>query len=152
MANLWLLLWVAGCTGPTPGDEAFEVGPMASFESEVQPALSERCASGGCHGVAARPLALYAPGVLRMDGERTYLDEALTADELEANAHRLAGFAHGHGRGDMTDSPALCKPLSQSAGGCWHGADDVFFDRTDPDYQAMVRWLQMRSPLDGGLP
>lgn len=143
------LVWVAACAGPGVGSEPLEVGAMERFTAEVEPVLEERCASGGCHGRVERPLSLYAPGQLRADRERLYLDEPLTAEELAHNARRLAAFAHGV---EAAGSLALRKPLAQEEGGCWHGGGDVFADDTDPGYRAIAGWLATRRGTDGGIP
>jgi len=148
---LLLLLPVTAlsCAGAEQGGDVLQLGPMASFEEEVQPILSTRCGSGGCHGVSKRPFSLYSEGVRRIDPGDTYLDVPLTREELEHNARQLAGFAHGVA---PAQSVALCKPLANGAGGCWHDADDIFIDETDPDFGRMLRWLESRSMGDGGAP
>lgn len=139
---------LAGCVGPVGDEEPLEVGSIEMYAAEVQPVVTERCASGGCHGRADRMLSLYAPGQLRMDPARTYLDEPLSDDELWVNAERLAAFAHGE---DGADSLALRKPLAEEAGGCFHEGGDVFRTTTDPGYRLMERWLGTRglAPEEG---
>ncbi len=148
LVSLLALALLSACTGPEAGGEPLGVGPMEVFAAEVEPVLEERCASGGCHGRAERPLCLYAPGQHRADPARLYLDEPLTDAEVEHNARRLAAFAHGV---SGADSLALRKPLAREEGGCWHGGGDVFSSETDPGYRIVERWLATRAPTpDGG--
>ena len=86
------------CAGPASGSEPLPNGDLARFVEEVQPYLTRDCASGGCHGRAERPYALFAPGQYRRDPARTHLDEPLDAIELDANARRTAAFAIGSRR------------------------------------------------------
>lgn len=146
---LAIALLTSSC-GPAVGSEPLPMGDLASFEREVEPHLVERCASGGCHGRAERPLSLYAPGAYRDDPSRLFLDEPLTRAELEENARRVSAFAlTEHAR----DSLVVRKPLALAAGGVWHGGGDVFLDDTDPACGALVRWLDARAfPHDGGAP
>lgn len=134
-------LAVVGCAGPDVAAEPLELGPLDMFADTVEPHLEERCASGGCHAREERPLRLYAPGQLRADPARTWLDEGLDGDELLANARSLAAFAL-----DATpeDCLALRKPLSVRAGGVHHGGGDQFVDASDPAYRAIERWLLRR--------
>jgi len=144
---LLALVLAAACAGPSGDVEPLLVGDAARFAEEVQPVITERCATGGCHGRPDRPLCLYAPGQHRADPARLHLDEPLTSEEIGRNARRLASFAHGTGAdGSLT----LQKPLATGAGGCWHGGGDVFVDRSDPDYRAVRAWLATREAPDGG--
>ncbi len=127
---------------------------MDTFAVDVQPHVESRCASAGCHGSVERPLSLYARGQYRADPARTFYDEPLTQTELEANAERLAAFAHG---AHVDDCLVLTKPLAMAAGGVYHGGGDIFADADDPAYVAMARWLGRRAPVasltdDGGAP
>jgi hypothetical protein len=141
---------VVDCVGPGDETDPLLVSSVEAFAEHVQPELGARCASGGCHGVAMRPLALYAPGALRADPLRLHLDEPLTWTELENNAARVAAFAHGQ---TVTESLVLRKPLAVIAGGCYHGGGDVFADRQDPGYEVLRSWLSTRGDPqtdDGG--
>lgn len=133
-----------GCTGPEPGSRSWQLPSIAVFEAEVQPATLSRCGSGGCHGRAERPLALWVPGTLRRDPARTYLDEPLDDDETRENAARLVAFADLSPR---ATSLLVCKPLSPEEGGCSHGGGTVFVDRSDSLCRAMERWLDLE-PTD----
>lgn len=144
-------LVLSGCVGPPLEGTPIEIGSLARFESDVEPHLEARCAPGGCHGRAERPLALYAPGQWRRDPARTHLDEPLDALELERNARALAALGVGCA---PDDSPALTKPLAVAAGGVWHGGGDVLLDPTDRAYVAIRGWLVecARMRADGGAP
>ena len=153
MSRLALLAALASagsaCAGPASDADPLLLGPMPLFVADVEPVLEDRCASGGCHGRAERPLCLFAPGQHRMDGARLHLDEPLSEAELAHNAQRLAAFAHGVA---PRESLALRKPLALEHGGCWHGGGEVFGEPNDPGYRAIERWLAAREVgADGGL-
>lgn len=132
---------LASCLGPSPGAEPMAIASLEAFAEDVEPHLEARCAMGGCHGRADRPLSLYAPGVHRADAARTWLDEPLDATELAANAARLCAFAL---EGPAEGSLLLCTPLAMREGGCGHGGGAVFSNRSDPAYRAIARWLDSR--------
>lgn len=148
VARLWPIiaaLALAGCVGPVGDVEELELASLEIFADEVEADLELRCASGGCHGNADRPLSLYAPGAYRADTTRTFLDEPLSAWEVRQNARRVSAFAHGHG---AWDSLVVQKPLSESAGGVWHGGGEIYAEVDDLGCRALVRWLEMRVPED----
>lgn len=149
-AELLALLVLVAC-GPSPGARPVGVGPLDEFARSVEPVLEARCAQGGCHGRPDRPLALYAPGVYRLDPARTHLAERLSEEEIERNAIRLAALVEAP---PAEHSLALTKPLAVAAGGVHHGGGDVFADESDPDYRLMLRWLRacLPPPPDGGAP
>lgn len=143
-----LAVLVSAC-GPEPMVRPLSVGDLAFFEAEVTPHLSERCASGGCHGDPERPLSLYAPGAHRQDAARLHLDEPLSPAEVLANARRVRAFALTE---RARDSLMVKKPLAPGAGGLWHGGGDVFLDDRDAACAALVQWLDAPIALDGGAP
>ncbi len=147
---LALFAVAAGC-GPPPGERPLRLGPLDEFARSVEPVLESRCAQGGCHGRPDRPLALYAPGVYRLDLARTHLAERLSDEEIERNAVRLAALVEAP---PTERSLALTKPLAVAAGGVHHGGGEVFANESDPDYQRMLGWLRacLPPPADGGLP
>lgn len=145
---LWLLaLWLGAACGPEPAVHSIPIGDLATFEAEVMPYLSERCASGGCHGDPDRPLSLYSPGAHRADPTRRSLDEPLDAAELLANARRVRAWAL---TAQASESLMVRKPLAASVGGVWHGGGDVFVDEHDAACRALVAWLDSSPPPDGG--
>ena len=134
---------LAGCFGPAPGETPMSIASLDDFATQIEPHLEARCALGGCHGRADRPLSFYAPGVLRADPARTWLDEHLSDAELASNAAHLCAFALER---PADASLALCTPLAPDEGGCGHGGGAVFADRSDPAYRAIARWLDSRPP------
>lgn len=149
LAIAWIAL-AAGC-GPMPGERPVRLGPLDEFARSVEPVLESRCAQGGCHGRPDRPLALYAPGVHRLDPARTHLAERLSDEEVERNAVRLAALVEAP---PAERSLALTKPLAVAAGGVHHGGGEVFAEASDPGYRSMLRWLRacLPPPTDGGAP
>lgn len=43
-------------------------------------------------------------------------------------------------------SPLLLKPLAEAAGGVLHGGGPIFADTNDPNYQALLNWIQNPVP------
>lgn len=147
--GLLAALALAGCVGPVGEVEALELASIELFAEEIEPDLELRCASGGCHGNAERPLSLYAPGAYRADPAATYLDEPLTAWEVRQNARRVSAFAHGD---SAWSSLVIQKPLARSAGGVWHGGGEIYAETEDLACRALVRWLELRAPIDEETP
>lgn len=127
-----------GCVEPAVEVEALPAVELAAFTESVQPGLSMRCASPACHGTGDRPLSLYAPGKHRLDPARTFLDEALDADELRLNALRVLAFAQTD---PIERAEIITKPQSPADGGTWHGGGTVFKTDDDPDLVALLVWL-----------
>ncbi len=135
---LLLLAATSGCVELGPA-QPLRIGDFEEFRVSVQPVLAAECASASCHGRVARPLALYAPGALRMDPAATFRDESVTEPELRANMRRLAAMA---AEGDPAQSAVLLKPLTEAAGGHAHGGGDVFSSPGDPGYVLLLDWLE----------
>jgi hypothetical protein len=138
-------LVLATCVGalscgldPAPYESAPLPDP-AAFEAVAQPVLLARCANPTtCHGREDRPLALYAPWANRMDPADLLRDKSLTAAEVRANYDRARAFALERASGPLL----LTKPLAESAGGAWHGGDDLFESREDREYRALESWIR----------
>lgn len=133
-----LVLTVACVDGP--GHAESPVMPdFELFVTEVEPALAS-CANPACHGRPDRPLAIYAPGLYRADPADTWVDTPLTEDESLENYRRACGFVVDSP--DPLDCDLVCKPLAPAAGGCLHGGGVLHLDRSDPDHQLLVAWIQ----------
>lgn len=133
-----LVALAVGCVAN--GDETQGIGPMDVFISEVQPQLATRCASSACHGRLDRPLALLAPGSYRLAPDRRFLNEPLTAEEYEINAHQLMAFANWD---EVERSLILTKPLGAEVGGVSHGGGTVFADVDDALYVSLKSWFTL---------
>lgn len=144
-----LILVAAACNGPSAGRVPMRTASLEAFAADVEPHIEVRCAQGGCHGRPERPLSLYAPGQQRLDPDRLYMDEPLTDEEVAENARRILAFAQ---EPEADRTLALRKPLTEEAGGCWHGGGDIFPDTFDPAYLALRSWLADARVADGGLP
>lgn len=136
-------LVLAGCAVEVPPPLPLPVGDPALFVSSVQPVLDQRCAAA-CHADPIRPFAFYSAGLYRADPARLHLIEPLTADELDANARAVAGFAlDALVAGEpLASCPVVCKPLDVAAGGCGHVVGPVFAGRDERDYQALRAYLE----------
>lgn len=149
LVTVLVTVLATACAGPASGSEPLPNGDLARFVEEVQPYLTRDCASGGCHGRAERPYALFAPGQYRRDPARTHLDEPLDAIELDANARRTAAFAIGVA---PHDALVVRKPLALRRGGVWHGGGEVWTDPDDQGCAALIAWLASAAvPQDAAL-
>ena len=126
---------LAGCAGLEPGAEPLPAGPsLAVFAVEAAPLLERRCVDAGCHGDAARPFALYAPGRRRANPSDTFLNVPLTNAEFSANRDATLGFLVAE---PLRDSTLLRKSLGELG----HGGGVVFVHPSDPEVRALVRGL-----------
>lgn len=133
-------LVVAGCAAPEQGSEALPAGDVASFTSQVQPIVTDGCASLDCHGDPGRPLRLYAERGLRLTA--ALRDTPITGEEIE---HNVAAFV-GVSPGAVDDHLALLKPLAVEAGGMEHLGGDLWSSTDDPGYAAIFGWLEQQAP------
>lgn len=117
----------------------------AFFACEVQPVLQARCANLACHGDERRPLIVYAPARLRLDGDDSG-ETAMPTTELEfrTNYETAREFA----RDDQPGTSLLAiKPLDSRAGGFYHFGEalyyqgDVFGSTADVGYQTLLDWI-----------
>jgi hypothetical protein len=124
-------------------------GDPELFSSEIQPILAEHCAYLGCHGREGMPLTVYAVDYLRLrdpegrvDPSRPPLDErALTPAELEWNRRALA--VRVGPRDPQADRDRfLRRLLPVSAGGIPHAGVEVFAGESDPQLDALRRFLE----------
>lgn len=128
-----MILWLLACLDAAPL-LALPEASVLEFETEIQPILGRTCASGGCHGAAGRPMPIFAPGRHRADPERVWLDEPLTAEELETNLLYALLAA------DPVDPRLVHRPLAEAAGGSWHGGGVQYEDRSEPDWRRLDAW------------
>ncbi len=139
-AALGALVAVAltGCLGPEPGASQIRAFDRDVFAASVQPILAERCANPSCHGRPDRPMSLYSPLRWRMDPDRTFLAEPLSAAELDHNFTMASVFAIGV---DPEHTLILEKPLAEAVG-MYHGGGAVFEGTLDRGYRTIRAWLE----------
>lgn len=130
----WLL---AGCLAPPEAVE-MPLGDPALFAEAAQPVLAS-CANPACHGDPGRPLEVYAEHLHRLDPDDTWRDLPLTSEEVWLNQCRASAFVVA--LDDPEDSEILTKPLAPEAGGVAHGGGTWFSDPANPDYQALLSWI-----------
>jgi hypothetical protein len=141
-------LLALGCAEVDNPYRRFPEPDFDEFVTEVQPVLTEHCASVGCHGSPDRALTLFAVGFLRARASfpGAPLDEGgLAPAELTWNYDALRMRLM-----DETDPDAsrlLLKCLDPAAGGISHAEGFVAFDdRDDRGYRVLRDWIA------GGLP
>lgn len=132
----------AGCGEVEPGDaEAVGQLDQAAFAATIQPILDARgCSQAGCHYRDKNNPNTGGPG-----GSLRIFDcsgNSCTSEQLLANHDSAAGMANIP---NPTTSKLLTKPLALSAGGVQHLGGDIFLSTADPDYAAVLGWIQ--SPI-----
>ena len=129
----------AGCGQVDPGTNA-EIGQLdqTTFATTIQPILDARgCSHQGCHYRDKNDPNSGGPGgsfrIFECSGN------SCTPEQVLANYDSASGMANIT---NPSNSKLLTKPLAQSAGGIQHLGGDIFLTMTDPDYAAMLGWIQ----------
>ncbi len=137
-----LALLGAGCGQVEPGEEE-TIGQLdqSVFETTIQPILDARsCSEAGCHYRDKNNPNTGGPG-----GSFRIFDcsaDSCSPEQLLANHDSAAGMAN---LANPTTSKLLTKPLALAAGGVQHLGGDIFMSTADPDYAAILGWIQ--SPI-----
>ena len=113
-------------------------GEQGNFATYVQPVLATSCASLDCHGMAGRPLRLYAKHGLRMDA--ALRGQEASEAELSANIASIAALDPD--ASSLEDNLLLLKPLAVKAGGMHHVGGDLWANQADPAYRCLHAWLR----------
>jgi hypothetical protein len=90
---------------------------VVAYGESVHPVVEAHCATLDCHGLAGRPLRLYAETGLRLRDELR--DTALTDEEIALDVASFAAVDPPHL--GTRDHLALRKGLAVAAGGIHHG-------------------------------
>jgi hypothetical protein len=106
------------------------------YAREVHPILEARCATLDCHGVADRPLRLYAETGLRARDDLRGL--AIDSAELWANVRAIQAVDP---ESDPAESLFVRKPLEPAAGGLAHEGGTMFARREEPQLACLLAWV-----------
>ena len=119
---------------PVPENEAERF-----FAEKVSPILVRKTCFG-CHG----PLAF---NDLKLDPGIPIYPDRFTVDLHHKNRMAMLGNVTRmvHLWGDVEQSKQLLKNIPIEQGGIFHKGGNQFFEKGDPDYQVMLRWLQMEA-------
>lgn len=126
----------AGCGQVDPGTDA-GIGQLdqTTFTTTTQPILDARgCSQQGCHYRDKNDPNSGGPG-----GSFRIFDcsgNSCTPEQLLANYDSASGMANIP---NPTSSKLLTKPL---ADGIQHLGGDIFLSTADPDYAAILGWIQ----------
>jgi len=123
---------LAGCANVEQGTTELARLDRAEFAARVLPILTESCANPSCHGRPERALSLYAPRRFREDPTRTFLDEPLTAEELEHNFRASSALVDPH---DVDASLLLRKAIGRA-----HGGGVLLDGPNDDRYRTLRAW------------
>jgi hypothetical protein len=131
-----------GCGQVQPGEEE-AIGQLdqTMFATTIQPIFDARgCSQAGCHYRDKSNPNSGGPG-----GSFRIFDcsgNSCSAEQLLANQDSAAGMVN---LANPTSSKLLTKPLALAAGGVQHLGGDIFVSTADPDYAAILGWIQ--SPI-----
>lgn len=130
------------CGQVDPGEgEASGQLDQTVFAATIQPLLDARgCSQAGCHYRDKTNPNSGGPG-----GSFRIFDcsgSSCTTEQLVANHDSASGMANTV---NPTTSKLLSKPLALSAGGVQHLGGDIFLSTADPDYAAILGWIQSPS-------
>ncbi|MBK7859691.1 MAG: hypothetical protein IPJ65_13945 [Archangiaceae bacterium] len=146
MKRSLLAALLAACAGSGEGAPEPGAGSLDDFVALAQPVLEGRCANPSCHGNAARPLSLYAVHRFRLEPGALWLDAPLSERELRHNFRQASVFVEGASEPERVR--LLLKPLSARAGGGGHAGVEVFAERDDYGYRALLAWVE--AAFEGG--
>lgn len=124
-------LCLAGCDHASPTTPAPPSGGRTyvlsynSFTTSIEPILSgQGCDNLNCHGGGIRgTFQLSPPG----DKDASYDFKQACLQVTPA---------------DLQASPLLMKPLAEECGGASHGGGSFFFSLDDPNYVALLAWVE----------
>lgn len=137
-----LALSSAACA-PENADESpgGQTDDLTAFAQRAQPPLARNCAFPACHGDLSRGLTLYAVGRTRFIEHPSHAQEQhhpLSVDELEANLQSVLTFVDPR---HPDRSELLRRTLPEAEGGRGHRGGVLFLTRSDPEYQALLTWI-----------
>ncbi|HJP04371.1 MAG: hypothetical protein CL799_12005 [Chromatiales bacterium] len=116
--------------------------PEHFFVEQVTPVLERKgCLGSNCHGLGVFNDLKLHPGVPVLEGR-------FTADMHHQNRLSMLGRGNAqvnmvHLSGDIEQSRQLLKNIPISQGGILHKGGNNFFSKGDPDYELLLRWLEL---------
>lgn len=136
----FFLLLGGGCGHVEPGEEGVAGGlDHTTFTGTIQPILDNRgCSQQGCHFRDKVNPNIGGPGGSLRLFICTVSDPCIPG-ELLANHDSAAGMSNTV---NPPNSKLLTKPLIETGGGVPHAGGDIFLSATDPDYLAVLNWIQ----------
>jgi hypothetical protein len=144
MRPVLALLLAVGCIDGPGRDDAPMGASYDDFVERVQPILEASCGNPACHGAPERPLQVFGVHQHRLNPDEVWVDAPLSGQELALNFLRSCAFLLD------IDEPESCrllaKPLAESEGGIRHGGGVVFERTDDPDYLALLDWVEAALP------
>lgn len=129
----------SGCGTVDPGEEE-TIGRLNSdtFKASIQAVLDSRgCSQGGCHFRDKDNPNQGGPG-----GSLRIFDctqNSCTDGQILANHDSASGMVN---ISNPAGAKLLTKPLIESGGGLQHLGGDIFLNRSDPDYVAILGWIE----------
>ncbi len=130
--------WVETVRPPSP--QTASGAAQRFFDAQVAPILMRKnCLGGNCHG----PRAFNDLKLLPAPPEGA---PTMSATH-RANRRRMLGASTRlvHLAGDVEQSKQLLKAIPLTQGGILHKGGNHFFEKGDPDYRVLVRWLKLEA-------
>jgi|TARA_B100001964_G_C14260964_1_gene615478 hypothetical protein len=130
--------WVESIHGNKTKAEVQQSESEAFFAEKVVPVLVRKNCFG-CHG----PMAF---NDLRLDPGIPMLDDRFTGKIHRKNRLAMIGTKSTrmvHLSGDVEQSKQLLKNIPVEQGGMVHIGGNNFLEKDDPDYQILLRWLEL---------
>jgi hypothetical protein len=131
---------LTGCGIDDQGVEPVDAFALDAYARDVHPIFEARCATLDCHGVAGRPLRLFAETGLRLRADLR--DLPITEEELFANVKAVEAIDPGAA---PERQMILRKPLAEDAGGVEHEGGELWLSRDAPQAACVLAWLSGRS-------
>jgi hypothetical protein len=120
-----------GCDRASPNDPDPPAGGQKYvmsydvFTNSIDPILSSHgCDNLNCHGGGIRGTFQLSPA-----------NDKDPAFDYQQASLQVYGF-------DPPESPLVMKPLAEECGGATHGGGAFFFSLDDPDYVAILTWIE----------
>lgn len=143
MRAVAVAMLLAGCTASPTQDLSIPTADPTVFKDRVYPILLRDCGFTTCHGDPKRFFAVFGPGRVRLEPDKTDIYDPVTPYELAISYTRARSMLFGP---DGPDSSLLVrKPIPLSEGGAGHKGDDVwgspiFLSTADARYVTLYNW------------
>ncbi len=116
-------------------------GAERFFAKHVVPILNRKtCFGGNCHGQMAFMDLKLDPGISALQDRFTNDIHRANRQAMLGKATRLVNLV-----GDVEQSKQLLKNIPVEQGGIVHKGGNAFFEKGDPDYEILKKWLELES-------
>ncbi len=136
-------LVLASCATEPTQDLAIPSADPTVFKDRVYPILLRECGFTTCHGDPKRFFAVFGPGRVRLEPDKTDIYAPATPYEIAISYTRARSMLFGPN--GPSSSLLVRKPVPLSQGGAGHEGDDVwgspvFLSVDDARYVTLYKW------------